>query len=408
MQDPRDRESHPAHSGAASGVLVLADGRVFRGRGFGARGTAVGEVVFNTSMFGYQEIVSDPSYAGQVVCLTAVEVGNVGCNPDDDESDRPAAVGLVVRSLSPVVSNWRATQALEEWLVARNVVGLAEIDTRALTRHLRTEGSVMGVVSNETDDVAVLQAIAKSAPSMDGRNLVDGVTAPSRHEWDQPSWSPKVSGTAGAGVAKVSGTARAAGAGALRVVAWDFGIKRNILRKLEDRALQTTVVPASTTARQILAELPDGVLLSNGPGDPAAVVAVIEQLRLLLSEAPNLPVFGVCLGHQLLCLALGGRTYKLKFGHHGGNHPVRDERDRSIAITAQNHGFAVDLASLGEKAELTHLNLFDQTVAGMRMKGRPVSGVQYHPEASPGPHDSDALFDHFVEQVRNYGKARIR
>lgn len=398
MQDSRLWDSSSALPGSASGLLVLADGRVFRGRGFGARGTAVGEVVFNTSMFGYQEIVSDPSYACQIVCLTAVEVGNVGCNPDDDESDRPAAVGLLVRSLSPVMSNWRATGSLDEWLVARNVVGLAELDTRALTRHLRTEGSVMGVVSNETDDVAALLEMARSAPTMEGRNLVDAVTASARHEWAQPTWSPE----------EVSGTPKVSGTGGVHVVAWDFGVKRNILRKLEDRAVRTTVVPASTTAREILAERPDGVLLSNGPGDPAAVTAVIEQLRILLAEAPDLPVFGVCLGHQLLCLALGGRTYKLKFGHHGGNHPVRDERDRSIAITSQNHGFAVDLASLGADAELTHLNLFDQTVAGIRMRDRPVGGVQYHPEASPGPLDSDALFDHFVEQVRAYGKARTR
>jgi carbamoyl-phosphate synthase small subunit len=394
MQDPLDRDSHLVASGPA-GLLVLADGRVFRGRGFGARGTAVGEVVFNTSMFGYQEIVSDPSYAGQVVCLTAVEIGNVGCNPDDDESDRPAAVGLIVRSLSPVVSNWRATGSLDEWLAARNVVGLSDLDTRALTRHLRTGGSMMGVVSNETDDVGALIEMARSAPSMEGRNLVDGVTTTVRQEWTQPSWSPPL-----ARPEKVSGTDH------LNVVAWDFGIKRNILRKLEDRGLRATVVPASTTAREILAERPDGVLLSNGPGDPAAVTEVIEQLRVLLSEAPDLPVFGVCLGHQLLCLALGGRTYKLKFGHHGGNHPVRDERNRSIAITSQNHGFAVDLGSLGGHAQLTHLNLFDQTVAGIRIRDRPVGSVQYHPEASPGPHDSDRLFDDFAEQVRTHAKAR--
>jgi len=386
-------------TGLDSGLLVLADGRVFRGRGFGARGTAVGEVVFNTSMFGYQEIVSDPSYAGQLVCLTAVEVGNVGCNPDDDEAERPAALGLLIRSLSPVVSNWRATSSLHEWMVARNVVGLSDIDTRALTRHLRIEGATMGVVSNETDDVAALLELARSAPSMEGRNLVDGVTTSTRYAWDQPSWRWGADGN--------HHDVRARDAKPeLHVVAWDFGIKRNILRKLRDRGVAITVVPASTSAEAILAESPDGVLLSNGPGDPAAVTAVIDQLRLLLDGAASLPVFGVCLGHQLLCLALGGHTHKMKFGHHGGNHPVRDESDRSIAITSQNHGFAVDLASLGEGAELSHVNLFDQSVAGVRITGRPVSSVQYHPEASPGPNDSDALFDRFVDQVRTYRAAR--
>ncbi len=393
MADP-DRVAH-VPPGPDSGLLVLADGRVFRGRGFGARGTAVGEVVFNTSMFGYQEIVSDPSYSDQIVCLTAVEIGNVGCNPDDDESDRSAAVGLVIRSLSPVVSNWRASGSLDQWLVARKVVGITDIDTRALTRHLRTEGSQLGVVSNETTDVAALLELARSAPPMEGRNLVESVTARARFEWTEPSWSP-------------SGPRSDLPAPELHVIAWDFGIKRNILRKLRDRGVRTTVAPASTLARDILAERPDGVLLSNGPGDPAAVTSVVEQLRMLVSEAGDLPVFGVCLGHQLLCLALGGKTYKMKFGHHGGNHPVRDERDQSIAITAQNHGFAVDLASLGGVAELTHLNLFDQTVAGLRMPGRPVSSVQYHPEASPGPHDSDALFDRFVEAIQAYHATQNR
>jgi carbamoyl-phosphate synthase small subunit len=364
-------------------LLVLADGRVFRGRGFGARGTAVGELVFNTALYGYQEIVSDPSYAGQIVCLTAVEIGNVGTNPEDDESDRPGAVGLVIRSLSPVVSNWRSTASLGDWLHARNVVGICDLDTRALTRHLRERGATMAAISSEITDVDRLRAMAAEAPAMEGRNLVDEVTTRERYEWTTPSWP----GTEAPPV-------RA------RVVAYDFGIKRNILRKLRDRGIETTVVPAETPIAEVLASAPGGVLLSNGPGDPAAVEGVIAQLRELIAGSdPTLPIFGICLGHQLMCLALGGRTYKLKFGHHGGNHPVRDERDSSIAITSQNHGFAVDIESLGSGAKLTHVNLFDRTVAGLELVGRPVFAVQYHPEACPGPSDSDRLFDRFATAV---------
>ncbi|WP_258183005.1 glutamine-hydrolyzing carbamoyl-phosphate synthase small subunit [Enhygromyxa salina] len=378
-----DNHQDPRYHG--SGLLVLADGRVFRGRSFGARGTAIGELVFNTSLYGYQEIVSDPSYAGQIVCLTAVEIGNVGTNPDDEESDKPAAEGLVIRSLSPVVSNHRSTASLHDWLAGRGVVGIAEIDTRALTRHLREQGAMMAALSSETDDVEALRARAAAAPPMLGRNLVDAVTTPARYTWDTPSWG-----------------ARATPPVAARVIAYDFGIKRNILRKLRDQGIETTVVPASTPVAEVLAARPDGVLLSNGPGDPAALEHVIAALRELVDASERLPIFGICLGHQLLCLALGGQTYKLKFGHHGGNHPVRDERDRSIAITSQNHGFAVDIDSLGAGATLTHLNLFDRTVAGLELDGRPVSGVQYHPEAAPGPNDSDRLFERFAAKVRDH------
>ncbi|MFO7564416.1 MAG: glutamine-hydrolyzing carbamoyl-phosphate synthase small subunit [Enhygromyxa sp.] len=383
-------ESRPDPRYRGPGLLVLADGRVFRGQRFGAPGTAVGELVFNTSLYGYQEIVSDPSYRGQIVCLTAVEIGNVGTNPEDDESEAPAACGLVIRSLSPVVSNYRATSSLHDWLVARGVVGIAEIDTRALTRHLRDRGAIMAAIGPADAEVDALRELAANAPSMEGRNLVDEVTTAAPYEWDRPSWG-----------------VRNPPAADLHVVAYDFGIKRNILCKLRDQGIRTTVVPASTPVAEILAMRPDGVLLSNGPGDPAAVAPVIEQLRELLSPATGeLPIFGICLGHQLLCLALGGKTYKLKFGHHGGNHPVRDERDRSIAITSQNHGFAVDIESLGEGAALTHLNLFDKTVAGLELVGRPVSAVQYHPEASPGPHDSDRLFERFAAQVREHAQSR--
>lgn len=383
MTEPRH---DPRYRGPA--LLVLADGRVFRGQSFGASGTAVGELVFNTSLYGYQEIISDPSYCGQIVCLTAVEIGNVGTNPDDDESDAPAATGLVIRSLSPVVSNYRATATLHEWMVARGVVGIAEVDTRALTRHLRERGAIMAAISSDQTDVDALRELAANAPSMEGRNLVDEVTTREPYEWDRPSWGVRNPPPAD-----------------LHVVAYDFGIKRNILCKLRDLGIRTTVVPASTPAAEVLARRPDGVLLSNGPGDPAAVGPVIDQLRALLeTSSSELPIFGICLGHQLLCLALGGRTFKLKFGHHGGNHPVRDERDRSIAITSQNHGFAVDLDSLGDGA-LTHVNLFDRTVAGLELHGRPVFAVQYHPEASPGPHDSDRLFERFAAHVREHARS---
>jgi carbamoyl-phosphate synthase small subunit len=323
--------------------------------------------------------------------LTAVEIGNVGANPEDDEADKPAATGLVIRSLSPVVSNYRATTSLGEWMIGRKVVGIAEVDTRALTRHLRDHGAVMAAIGGPGSDVDELLELARSAPSMEGRNLVDEVTTAAPYTWDRPSWGNTNPPPA-----------------ALHVVAYDFGIKRNILCKLRDQGIRTTVVPASTPVAEVLALAPDGVFLSNGPGDPAAVAPVIEQLKILVAhaeaQANPLPIFGICLGHQLLCLALGGRTYKLKFGHHGGNHPVRDERDHSIAITSQNHGFAVDIDSLGEGAALTHLNLFDKTVAGIEMIGRPVFGVQYHPEASPGPHDSDRLFERFAKQVREHAQ----
>lgn len=386
MPDPR----HDARY-RGPGLLVLADGRVFRGQSFGATGTTVGELVFNTALYGYQEIVSDPSYAGQIVCLTAPEIGNVGTNPDDDESDKPAACGVVIRSLSPVVSNYRATASLHDWLVGRGVVGLAEIDTRALTRHLRERGATMAALSNEQLDVDLLREMAMSAPPIEGRNLVDLVTTAAPYTWDRPSWG-----------------ARDTPPVRFHVVAYDFGIKRNILCKLRDQGIRTTVVPASTPIREVLAQRPDGVFLSNGPGDPAAVAPVIEELRALVGQPDKLPIFGICLGHQLLCLALGGRTYKLKFGHHGGNHPVRDERDHSIAITSQNHGFAVDLDSFGDGATLTHINLFDRTVAGLELVGRPVFGVQYHPEASPGPQDSNRLFERFAADLGEHASARSR
>jgi carbamoyl-phosphate synthase small subunit len=372
------------------GLLALADGRVFRGQAFGARATVVGEVVFNTAMTGYQEILSDPSYAGQIVCLTAVEIGNVGVNEEDEESRGHGAEGLVVRSLSPVVSSWRANGTLPEYLRRRGLPGLAELDTRALTRHVRRLGAASGALGTDGVDAERLVELARAAPRMEGRGLAHDVTTAERYTWDEPTWQ-----------------ARDLPPADLHVVAYDFGIKLNILRSLRDRGIRTTVVPADTAVSDVLALRPDGVFLSNGPGDPAALPDVVERISELLQSSPDLPVFGICLGHQLLCLALGGRTYKLKFGHHGGNHPVRDEKTAAVDITSQNHGFAVELESLGEGAALTHLNLFDETCAGLHLRNRPVSGVQYHPEASPGPHDASHLFSRFADVLRRAAKRRV-
>lgn len=374
----------PRYQGPA--VLVLADGRIFRGQAFGARGTVVGEVVFNTSLSGYQEIVSDPSYTGQLVCLTATEIGNVGTNDDDEESDRGGARALLVRSLSPVVSNYRSERPLSAYLSDRNIVGMAEFDTRALTIHVRKAGAVMAALSTESvHDTDALLKLARSAPPMEGQNLAASVSVTEPTVWSEPTWGnddpPPITS---------------------KVAAYDFGIKRNILRIMRDQGIETTLYPLATPAREVLATAPDGIFLSNGPGDPAALESVVTEIRELLADDPKRPVFGICLGHQLLCLALGGKTYKMKFGHHGGNHPVFDEATQRVAITAQNHGFAVDLHSLGDGAVLSHRNLFDDTVAGFRMKDRPVSGVQFHPEASPGPWDASSHLAHFAGVIREY------
>ena len=366
------------------GMLALADGRVFRGLAFGARATVVGEVVFNTAMSGYQEIITDPSYAGQIVCLTVSEVGNVGVNADDVESTRAGAEGLLVRSLSPVVSCWRAEESLPAYLERRGMPGLCELDTRALTRHLRRVGAVMGALSTQDTDASRLVALAKAAPSMEGRGLAHEVSTREPYAWSEGSWG--------------KGAPPAAD---VHVVAYDFGIKQSILRNLVDQGIRVTVVPSTTAVDRVLELRPDGVLLGNGPGDPAALVDVIERTRELLGRDDRLPIFGICLGHQLMCLALGGRTFKLPFGHHGGNHPVRNESTAAVEITAQNHGFAVDAESLRARgAEVSHQNLFDGTVAGLRLRDSPRWSVQYHPEASPGPHDAQHLFVELAAAVR--------
>ncbi|HWB77877.1 MAG TPA: glutamine-hydrolyzing carbamoyl-phosphate synthase small subunit [Nannocystaceae bacterium] len=385
--------SSDPHSG--EGVLALADGRVFRGQAFGARATVVGEVVFNTAMAGYQEIFTDPSYTGQIVCLTVAEVGNVGCNEEDLESLVHGAEALVIRSLSPTVSSWRAKSTLSDLLLARGRPGLSEVDTRALTRHLRKLGAVMGALSTDGTDIATLVERARKAPSMNGRGLAHEVSTAERYAWDTPTWhddAPQCD---------------------VHVVVVDYGVKLNILRHLRARGMRVTVVPSHASANDVLELRPDGVLLSNGPGDPAALPDVVAAIRELCDRAPQLPVFGICLGHQLLSLALGGRTYKLKFGHHGGNHPVRDDErgaGAAVQITSQNHGFAVDAASLEHQggASVTHVNLFDDTVAGLRLHTRPLFGVQYHPEASPGPHDSTRLFDTFAQAVRAHATSTPR
>lgn len=370
------------------GALVLADGRVFRGLGFGARATVVGEVVFNTSLTGYQEILSDPSYRHQLVCLTASEIGNVGANPEDDESLAFGAAGLLVRSLSPLASNYRASEALPAYLERRGIPALAELDTRALTRHLREAGAVMGALSSETDDVDALLRLARAAHPMEGMGLAVEVGAQEPFTWERPSW-------------RLGGDAPTP-AGDVHVVVLDFGVKLGILRRLRDEGARVTVVPGTWSADQVLALRPDGVLLSNGPGDPAALPGPIAVIARILAARPAMPVLGICLGHQLLALALGGRTYKLKFGHHGGNQPGKDLATGRVAICAENHGYAVEAESLraaGEPVEITHVNLNDQTVEGLAHATRPLFSVQYHPEASPGPHDADYFFGRFREMV---------
>jgi len=372
-------------------ALALADGTVYRGVAFGARAVAAGEVCFNTSMTGYQEIVTDPSYAGQIVTMTYTQIGNVGANPEDDESPRPYLSGFVVKELFEEPSNWRAREPLPAFLERWGVPGVAGIDTRALVRRIRDGGFQMGVVSTdpELQDAAALVRAAREAPPLDGRDLVATVTTREPYRWTEGLWR----GIEG----QIPRPPRPEPS--LRLVAYDFGVKRNILRLLVEHGFEVTVVPARTTAAEVLRHEPDAVFLSNGPGDPAAVQGVREPVREL---ADRLPMFGICLGHQILGLALGGTTRKLKFGHHGGNQPGRDLATGKVAICAENHGYAVDAESLraaGEPVEITHVNLNDDTVEGLAHATRPLFSVQYHPEASPGPHDASYFFGRFREMV---------
>ena len=372
-------------------ILALEDGRVFRGRAGGAPGERFGEVVFNTSLTGYQEIFTDPSYAGQIVILTYPHIGNYGTNSLDSESTKPYAEGLVVRELSQWVSNWRSEQDAGSLLAQYGVPIISDIDTRALVRHLRTHGAMRGGISTRTLDPEKLVEKVRNSPSMVGLDLATRVTTATRYEWTQPTvdFDPT--------------TAHGGSPGPqFHVVAYDFGIKQNILRKLVDEGCRVTVVPAATPAKQVMELAPDGVFLSNGPGDPEPLDYAAKNVRQL---AGRVPVFGICLGHQIMGLALGGKTFKLKFGHHGGNHPVMNLETRKVEITAQNHGFAVDPDSLkASEVTLTHINLNDQTLEGLRHKSMPLFSVQYHPEASPGPHDSGYLFREFTKMMKDFKK----
>ena len=365
-------------------TLALADGTVFEGRPFGARGETVGEVVFNTSMFGYQEILTDPSYVGQIVTMAYPEMGNVGANPEDEESFRPHAVGMVVRALSPEVSNWRARESLDAYLKRHGVAGIDGLDTRALVRHLRTHGAQMGVISSEGTSAKALVERARTAPGMEGRDLATGISCKEPYVFTTPS--PDV----------FSGEPRPAPELRFEVVAYDYGLKRSMLQFLVDQGCRVTVVPGSTPAEAVLARKPHGVFLANGPGDPAAVPGADKAVAALLGKVP---IFGICLGHQILALALGGRTYKMKFGHRGANQPVKDLTTGRVEITAQNHGFVVDVASVKGKAVVTHINLNDGTVEGLEIPDARAFSVQYHPESSPGPHDARYLFARFAQRM---------
>jgi carbamoyl-phosphate synthase small subunit len=385
MRDPGPRPSD------CSAALVLADGMIFRGRGLGAAGAAVGEVCFNTATTGYQEILTDPSYAGQIIAFTFPHIGNVGANREDIESTTPAARGLVLRCAATEPANWRAAQSLDLWLKSQGLVGVCGIDTRRLTRHIRDFGPPNGVVAWAPDgrlDIADLRARARAWPGLEGMDLAKDVTCGQTYEWTETSWRP------GRGYGRQEHWRH-------RVVAIDYGAKRNILRMLASHDCRVTVVPATASADEILRRRPDGIFLSNGPGDPAATgVYASPVLRQLIRSGK--PIFGICLGHQLLALALGGRTRKMARGHRGANHPVKNLATGTVEITSQNHGFVVDPESLPRGVEPTHLSLFDGTNEGLRVVGQPVFSVQHHPEASPGPQDSHYLFERFVRLMREH------
>ncbi|MGO2497993.1 MAG: glutamine-hydrolyzing carbamoyl-phosphate synthase small subunit [Vibrio litoralis] len=376
-----------------SALLVLEDGTVFRGQSIGADGSAVGEVVFNTSMTGYQEILTDPSYSQQIVTLTYPHIGNTGTNSEDEESSSIHAQGLVIRDLPLIASNFRSEQTLSEYLKSQNIVGIADIDTRKLTRVLREKGAQNGcIVAGNNLDEALALAKAKEFPGLKGMDLAKVVSTKESYSWKQGSWTL----TGGLPEAK-SDTELP-----YHVVAYDFGAKRNILRMLVDRGCRLTVVPAETSAEEVLALNPDGVFLSNGPGDPEPCTYAIEATKTFLDK--GLPIFGICLGHQILALASGAQTIKMKFGHHGANHPVKDLDRNVVMITSQNHGFAADEATLPDNLRATHKSLFDGSLQGIHRTDKPAFSFQGHPEASPGPHDAAPLFDHFIELIEQHKK----
>jgi carbamoyl-phosphate synthase small subunit len=376
--------------------LALEDGRIFNGRAAGALTRRGGEVVFNTSLTGYQEVFTDPSYAGQIVCLTCPHIGNVGANLDDEESARPYIESLVVREFSQVTSNWRSVETAQFYLNRHKIPVIWDIDTRALVRHIRKVGALRGMVATDGTPADQLIFEAKQLPLMAGQELAGQVSCKKAYDWQKGSielaTSPWTEQMGEAGTAPESKK--------FRVAAYDYGIKQNILRLLVDHHCEVTVIPATTSAEDVLAFAPDGVFLSNGPGDPEPVTYAVENIRKL---AGRVPIFGICLGHQLCGLALGGKTFKLKFGHHGSNHPVKNLLTSQVEITAQNHGFCVDPESLpSSEVEITHLNLNDHTNEGMRSKTVPLFSVQYHPEASPGPHDSHYLFTQFTDMMKEF------
>ena len=371
-------------------ILALEDGTIFKGVSAGAAGETSGEVVFNTSMTGYQEVLTDPSYAGQIVTMTAPQIGNYGVAGTDAESEKPQVSGFVMRDPSPVSSNWRAQGTLRDYLTRHNIVAIGDVDTRAITKRLRSGGVMRGIIATGAADPQELVERARRIQQMEGSDLVKDVTCAAPYDFET-SLADEVS-EASFGVTPLRRAKRP-----LKVAAYDFGIKLNILRRLAAHGCKVRVFPASTPASAVLAWEPDGIFLSNGPGDPAAVTYAIESVKELANS--DVPMFGICLGHQLMGLALGGKTYKLKFGHRGGNHPVKQLDSGAIEITSQNHGFAVDPDSLPANTRVTHLNLYDGTIEGLRHVDKPIFSVQYHPEASPGPHDADYLFEEFLTEM---------
>ena len=373
---------------SSEAILALEDGTIFHGLAAGADGEARGEVVFNTSMTGYQEVLTDPSYSGQIVTMTCPEIGNYGVSPGDGESKAPHVAGFIVREQSPIASNWRSEGTLRDYLIASRIVAISDIDTRALTRKLRSGGVMRGVIVTGSGlNPETLVERARALPRMEGSDLVKDVTTAEPYDW--PAEDPSEFGIVPGRLAKRR----------LRIAAYDFGMKRNILRRLSAHGCDVRVYPATAPAAELLASSPDGVFLSNGPGDPAVLTYAIDNAKTLVES--NVPVFGICLGHQVLGLAMGGTTFKLKFGHRGANHPVKKLETGKVEITSQNHGFAVDPSTLPDDVAVTHVNLYDGTVEGLRHKSHPVFCVQYHPEASPGPHDADYLFDDFIELIES-------
>jgi len=372
--------------------LALEDGTVFRGWSFGATGEVAAEIIFHTGMTGYQEVLTDPSYRGQMVVMTYPLIGNYGINPVDEESGHPQVAGFIAREVSGITSNWRSEESIDAYLKRYNVVGIQGIDTRALVLHLRNQGAMRAVISTERHDANALVQAARNSPTMEGQNLVYDVTAPANYSYETDARLVKLNHA----IAARNDFEPAAGDEKYHVVAYDFGAKKNILNLLKDQDFRVTVVPASASAEDVMRLNPDGVFLSNGPGDPAALGEIARNVGDLTGKVP---MFGICLGHQLLALANGGKTYKLKFGHHGANHPVKDLITNRVEITSQNHGFCVDADSLPSTAKITHMNLNDNTVEGFQDEDRQFFAVQYHPEAAPGPHDSAYLFKRFRDWI---------